>query len=114
MTQQADVDAKCSICSGTKAEHKNSRHAFTTIEGDLTTPEEMRKRNAPPTPPQLIRLPGGTHNEGGAINRLIEVLMNKGIFSTDEALYICGIKPTLEAPSGFADPAVEPRRVMPC
>lgn len=109
MTQQL-TEARCAVCRGKKSEHFDVRgfpitqHAFTELEGDLVTHKEREKQNTPPAQPQLIRLPGGTANEGGAINRLIEILLNKGTLSTDEALYVCGIGPKPEQPSGFRDP----------
>lgn len=94
--QQAEVVERCAICFGTRDEHGPglTQHAFTDREGDLVTPLEMAKRQ--PQPPRLIQLPGGTHNEGGAINRLIETLMNKGLLSVEEALYVVGVGPKPE------------------
>jgi hypothetical protein len=59
--------------------------------------------------PMLIRLPGATHNEGGAINRLHRGHHRpRGPSRTGEALYICGIGPKPEQASGYQDPAMPP------
>jgi hypothetical protein len=103
-----EVEPKCAVCHGRKSEHfddegrPKTQHAFTELEGDLVTHQQNAKRQ--PKSPTVIQLPGGTQNEGGAINRLIETLLNKGALTTDEALYVCGIGPKPEPPSGYRDP----------
>lgn len=113
MTEQPEATlSPCAICRGKLEEHGpgKSAHAYTQKAGELVTHEEMAKRQAAnqPRQAQIIRLPGGTQNEGGAINRLIEVLMDRDVLSPEEALYICGIGEKPRAPSGFQDPAQPP------
>lgn len=100
----------CTACGGKKEDHFNSdgkpitRHMFTEQEGELQTREAVEKKLQ--TGPQLIKLPGAQTNEAGAIGRLCEVLLENGQMSTPQALYVAGMGPKPEAPSGFADPSI--------
>jgi hypothetical protein len=115
--QQAEApsDAVCKVCGGRKSEHFDdkgfpvTRHAFTELEGDLVTHREASKRSSGGREqPMMIRLPGATQNEGGAINKLLEIMIDRGTLTTAEALYICGIGPKPEQASGYQDPAMPP------
>lgn len=68
----------CAICGGKKAEHVNSVHAYTTRSGDLRTPEK-------PKQPTVIRQ--AAHNST-QVERLVEVLLDKGAIDADEVMYI--------------------------
>lgn len=107
-TPENKMATRCRICGGQREEHGPglTQHAFTLNDGELVTLEEKRKQATPGMgQPQVVRLSGGTHTEGGAINKLIEVLMEKGLLDVPEALYIVGIGTKPTKPSGFADPA---------
>lgn len=90
---------RCTICNGTGPEHgPETRHAFTTREGDL----RASPRYAPPQPKR-----GDT-----VTNRLVNVLLNKGVINEQEALSCYGVSSpgSPEASEqgsqgGFADPA---------
>jgi hypothetical protein len=117
---EAAPNSTCGVCHGQKSEHFDdsgkaiTQHVFTEHEGHLVTQaqhqEQLRRQN-PPTP-QLIRLPGGgSSNEGGAINRLIEVLLDREGLSSQEALYIVGIGEKPPRGGQYFDPA---RRTADC
>jgi len=75
---------RCIICRGTRQEHNDStRHAFTLTPGDLRPPEP------PKQPPRTVLMPGGST---GVVERLLELLMEKGIISDKEALRCLGIR----------------------
>jgi hypothetical protein len=99
----------CTICGGSKAEHENSIHAYSEKWGDLATPEQRRQGQQQP---MMVKLPGAQTNEAGAIGRLVEVLLEKGLLNTGEALYVAGMGEKPAAQSGYQDPAtvVEVRR----
>lgn len=104
-----DEQKKCTICNGTEAEHAGLRHAFTTEEGGLLeTPDQKRQRAGEVSPMavqpgQVIRLAGAPTNEATAMNRLIEVLMEKGLITMAEGFYIATGN-RVDDPK-FADPA---------
>lgn len=97
---------KCKICDGTKAEHfdesgqKKTIHEFTTREGDLRPPKEKPEIR----PEQMVtrlQMPGAALE----VTRLVEVMMDKGLLTVPEVLYIAGVGPKPAAPSGYLDPA---------
>jgi hypothetical protein len=103
--------APCTICKGSKAEHFDNhgqptrQHAYTTKDGDLVTNQEMAKRNQPQgqrTPFNPAMLMGGNPMTAA---RLTEVLLEKGVLTTDDALYIAMMGPKPTPKSGFMDPA---------
>lgn len=76
----------CSVCGGWKSEHEGRIHAYTNVGGTLVTQAEVEKakqRNKP----LVIAAP---HSQ--VMNRVVEVLANKGIFDTEDLMYITGVK----------------------
>lgn len=101
----------CTLCEGKRREHYDAegkpitRHVFTTAEGQLHTHEELRKEQQK-AQQQVIRLPGAQTNEAGAIGRLCEVLMENNLITASQALYVAGMGPKPDTPSGFRDPGL--------
>lgn len=108
----------CKVCKGSYDEHFNDKgeaitqHVYTDAGGDLKThaqAAEERKSTLPAAPSPMLQYMG---NAGLSVARLTELLMEKGILSTQEALYISGISATKPiAPSGFQDPLAAMRKV---
>lgn len=97
------AEGACAVCGGKWSEHQRAdiRHMFTKNPGELITPEEAAKKQRPTQQVVFPRsVPG---NDVQLLNRLVEVLMEKGIISTPEGLYIAGIG---QKPSGFRDPGM--------
>lgn len=108
----AETTPPCAVCRGAKEEHGpgKTQHVYTTESGQLMTQrqQEQMTRGMTQVQPQVIRLPGAQTNEAQAVGRLVEVLLEKQILSTPEALYIAGMgsKPEVTPPaSGYRDPA---------
>lgn len=105
-----DTSEVCTICRGRKSEHIDekgvqiSRHAFTTMEGDLVTPEQMAKRQAPQQTAR-VQIPA-TMAGNVQLGRLVEVLLEKGLLTAEEALYVGMMGPKPELQSGYRDPAM--------
>lgn len=102
----------CAVCRGAKEEHGpgKTQHVYTTDPGQLMTSrqQEQQMRQLQQQQPMAIRLPGAQTNEAQAVGRLVEVLLEKQILSTPEALYIAGMGPkpeVLPPTSGYRDPA---------
>lgn len=98
--------APCGICKGKKSEHGpgKTQHVYSP-EGQLKTHKQEEAEQQRQAGPQLIRLPGAQTNEAGAIGRLCEVLMDNGLMSQEQALYVAGMGTKPEKMSGFQDPA---------
>lgn len=98
----------CSICRGKKSEHgPDTIHVFTQIDGDLMSKDEKAKAAtvSNQSHPMRLQVPGADP----MITRLLEVLMDKGLFNTHEVLYVVGVgaKPAIPIPSGYADPNMD-------
>lgn len=104
--------AGCTVCGGSKAEHydekgnKKTIHEYTEKQGDLH-PESPK---APVSPPRQMQL--HMQNTSVEVSRLVEVLMDKGLLTIPEVLYIAGVGPKPALPSGYRDPAQT--GIMPC
>ena len=93
----------CTICGGAKEEHGPSTiHAYSSVEGDLTTPEQRAAQQGRQQPINPAALMGAAMNPL-VVGRLVEVLMAKSIFTQEEGLYIAGFGPR---PPAFQDPVV--------
>ena len=87
-------EARCQVCGGAPEEHSpgKTQHAFTEVGGQLLTHEQVAEaKRRREQAPQVIRLPGAQTNEATAVARLVEVLLEKRIMTTDEALYVAGM-----------------------
>ena len=100
----AEVE-RCGVCGGSRESHDRAdvKHAF-RVDGQLQSKEQAAKEAAQSTP-RVIRLPGAQTNEAGAIGRLVELLMEKGVLSGADALYVAGMgqKPSEQYP-GYLGP----------
>lgn len=80
----------CGVCEGKFSEHLEgkTRHAWVP-EGssEMITHEQARKQKQQ-NQPLVIRQPA---NGQGPLQRLIEVLSNRGILSNGELMYVTGI-----------------------
>lgn len=99
----------CGVCKGSYKEHFDddgkpiTQHAYTALEGDLVTHQEMAKRQSPPAraafnPSMLM-----AQNPAMA-GRLTEVLLDLKLIGVEHALYVAGMGPKPPAPSGYQDP----------
>lgn len=106
----------CAVCRGAYSEHfdgdgkKITQHSYTEKEGDLVTHEEAAKRSQPrqqqgmQVSPTMLAMQAGTNPL--AMGRLIEVLLDKGVLTNEDALYVAGFSPTKpNRASGYADPS---------
>lgn len=101
---------KCTLCGGTRAEHEGRQHQFTK-EGDQVELSTQRERaeavRRQQGTPMRLSLPPISGTDGQAIHRLIELMLDKGLFTAEEALFILGVgsKPELlNDRSGYQDP----------
>lgn len=98
----------CSVCKGEKKDHGEGKsiHAYTTQGGFLATHAQAQKQNQQP---QVLRVPmpqAPLHPT--QVDRLVETLLDKGVLTREDALYIAGYtkeKPAPAAPAQFMDPA---------
>lgn len=72
----------CKICGGTVAEHEGRQHQYTETPGDLKGPEK------PQQPPVVMRMGGAQTNEAQAMNRMLEVLVGRGLLESEDAFYV--------------------------
>jgi len=108
----------CMVCRGSYDEHFNDKgeaitqHAYTDTGGDLKThaqvAEQRKQSLTPPGVPMLQYL----GNAGLSVGRLTEILLEKGIISTPEALYIAGIGTKPFASSEYQDPMSTPMKLV--
>lgn len=71
------TEDRCIICGGTRQEHgPQTRHAFTLTPGDLRPRDELPKRQQQSAQP---------------FNRLVNLLITKGIIDEQEALSVYGV-----------------------
>jgi hypothetical protein len=75
----------CAVCEGKFSEHKNRIHAFTQTVGDLVSKAQDEKRRAKPQP-VVVR------TQSVHLGKLIERLVDKEVFDSDDVLYITGLK----------------------
>lgn len=102
----------CTVCGGAKKEHFDSDgnptriHVYTEVEGDLATKQQKEgMRISQPSPVAGMMMNMGANPV--SLGRLVEILMERGLILSDEALYIAGMgpKPMPPQPSGYRDPA---------
>lgn len=94
----------CKICGAQPDEHEGRQHAYTTVEGELVTPDEKKKAQG--GPPQRMIIGGAVPAPTDTVGRLVEVMLEKGLFTPGEALYVAGMGPKPTGKSGFADPVM--------
>jgi hypothetical protein len=95
------AEQKASIGPG-----KGIIHAYTQLEGDLSTPQQKQQAQRSQLVPQVqpgMMLAAGTNPL--SLGRLIEVLLEKSILDAPEALYIAGYGSKPSPASGYLDPA---------
>lgn len=74
---------RCVICSGTREEHGDqTRHVFTLVPGDLRLPPKTVERQPMKQPDSAMMV----------VSRLVEILLDKGVLETPEALMCFGIQ----------------------
>jgi hypothetical protein len=102
----------CGICQGKFSEHvpPNIQHVWVSVGGDLMTHEQKKKQEgrAPGMAPgAVIRTSMGLSPD--AVGKLTEILLEKGIISTPDALYVAGMgsKPDQNKLSGYRDPNLQ-------
>lgn len=102
---EAAVEERCGVCGGSKQQHDRPdvKHAF-RADGQLQSKEQAAKEAAQSTP-RVVRLPGAQTNEAMAVGRLVEVLIEKGVLTHADALYVAGMgqKPAEQYP-GYLGP----------
>lgn len=100
----------CMICRGAYDEHFNDKgeavtqHAYTNTGGDLKTHAQVAEQKKQSVAPQMGPMLQYMGNAGLSVARLAEVLLEKGVISTSEALYIAGFASKPAPSSGFLDP----------
>jgi hypothetical protein len=98
-------EAPCKLCGGKFDEHGPglTQHVYTQREGEMKTFEqEAREKQAAQRP--VMVLPPSTNST--QVERLVQVLLTRGLILTDDALYIAGMGPKPEQQSsGYIDPA---------
>lgn len=103
----------CTICSGSKEEHfeadgkRKTIHEYTEKQGDLHAAQEKPAQIAPPA--MRLQMAGASIE----VSRLVEVLMDKGLLTIPEVLYIAGVGQKPSPPSGYRDPSLS-SGIMPC
>lgn len=95
-------EAECSVCGGKLSEHNaNTKHRFTTVEGDLEPAPQHAKKTDKPSDPSAFKRPRSTPDGVNApsLNRLVKVLHRNGSLSADEVLEVIGFAegPLIEA-----------------
>lgn len=103
MTSQPETPkGPCGICGGLPPEHEREdcAHVWVPEGGELLSKAEAAKRTKQPQS-YVVRPP--LAGDTGVVNRLVEVLLDKGILSTGEGLYIAGVG---RKPPQYRDPAV--------
>lgn len=84
----------CAICGGAKEDHKKSQHEYTVTPGALRPRENPKASQREPVVVPV--------NSSPEVARLVQVMLEKGIFSSEDALYIfIGQRPARQ----FADPS---------
>jgi hypothetical protein len=81
MSPTPDHLTRCAICNGTREEHRNSQHVFTTSPGDL------RPSQTPPGQQASGRLAPTQ-----VVERLIALLLDKELITDAEALRCFGVE----------------------
>ena len=78
---------KCAACGGKREDHgpEKSRHVFTQNAGELKTHEQLAKEQQQGRR-IMTSMPMPSHPT--VTDRLIEVMLGKGLIDRDEALYI--------------------------
>lgn len=93
----ADGFPLCAVCKGEKKDHGEGKsiHAYTTTPGGL----EAANRSEQKSGPQAVFIPPGGVHSPQAMGRLLEVLLEKGVISAPDALYVLGVgtKPNPES-----------------
>lgn len=96
---------KCAACGGKEEDHGpgKSQHVFTEVAGELKTHEQVAKekqRNSA----RVVQMPMPMPSHPTVTDRLIEVMLTKGLIDRDEALYIvAGV--ALPEKQQYMDPA---------
>lgn len=105
-------EAICRVCGGTRSEHfdaegkPKTQHVFTEQEGQLMSHAEAAKMNRPAQPAAFM-VPGKFNGtDASAIQRLLELMLERGALTQEDALYIVGVGPKPEKKSGYIDPAL--------
>lgn len=106
-----DGQPKCTVCGGEKKDHFDAegkaitRHVYTVIEGALETQAQRQQRLQPhQVMPPLAAIGGNPMSLG----RLVELLLERGVIDTPDALYVAGYGSKPEKPlqtSGYMDPS---------
>lgn len=105
MSETAVESAPCGVCKGSRKEHFDgagrpiTQHVYSPDGGLVSQVDAAKARQAQQSviPP---RFPG---TDAQVITRLIQTLMDKGILSDPEALYIFGVGNKPEV-TRFVDP----------
>jgi hypothetical protein len=101
-------DDICTTCHGKFSEHEGRIHPFTSGVAELSTPREREEAAAKQRQQQVrVQLPQINGTDGAAIGRLLDLLMDKGVLTERETLYVLGVgmKPEpLNDASGYQDP----------
>lgn len=90
----------CSICGGSPDEHESRQHAYTTNPGELMTPKQQQEKEqkfrdpamGQPTRMIPVTLPPASVNPT-TTDRLVNLLLDKGVISVNEALHILTGRP---------------------
>lgn len=101
----------CTTCRGAYSEHFDlegrqlTQHPYTSEGHNLTTKREREKERQAQQQPQLRMTLPSAGSDSATIGRLVEVLIDKGVLTVEDGLYIAGMGKKQSTPSGYRDPA---------
>lgn len=98
-------DPVCRVCPLTESQHtrETTSHVFSNVPGMLKTWKEADRENHPSSGARLIPFPGANSPQTLSTDRLVRVLLEKGLITQEDALFILvGIR----RESGHADPNI--------
>lgn len=98
----------CNICGGNRSEHgpdSGRVHAYTEREGELKSQAQADQEAMKRT---FVQLPANVGSHPTVTDRMVEVMLRKGLIDREDALYILvGIQPES---ASLSDPAVRMKR----
>lgn len=86
------MTSKCVICGGSEKEHEGRAHEFTLTYGDLKPTKAQKEEVKPAAQAPVAVMTTSTGNL--VMDRLVELLVRKGILTPEEMVYMMfGVKP---------------------